>query len=152
MLKNLITLFTVSVFFSCQKDHTTINKRKPDTLKSYPTEKQITKKYTDPKKSDPYRCTIDNALQTIIKLPEVQKESAFVDSISAGKKALSFMLDSLDMGSKPFYMVKTGFNGEMRWETYTTFYIDKNNCKTIFVDEVVSGDILSLEDWRKSQK
>lgn len=74
-------------------------------------------------------CDVNEVFDLINDLPEVQKQSKFVDSISSGKKRLSFMTDSLEINKQPFYMIKTGFNGEFHWETYTTFYINKNNCK-----------------------
>ncbi|GAA5088744.1 hypothetical protein GCM10023210_12700 [Chryseobacterium ginsengisoli] len=94
-------------------------------------------------------CNINKALDLINNLPEVQKQSKFVDSISLNKKRLSFMTDSLELDKQAYYMIKTGFSGEFHWETYTIFYINKNNCNEILVDETVTGDIISLKKWRK---
>lgn len=106
-------------------------------------------KFYEIKKKINQQCNIDSALDLINSLPEVQKQSKFVDSISSNKKHLSFMTDSLEINKQPYYMIKTGFSGEFHWDTYTIFYINKDNCKEILVDETVSGDIISLEKWRK---
>lgn len=94
------------------------------------------------------KCDTDGAINTINSLQEVQKQSKYVDSISLNKKHLSFMTDSLEIENKQYYRVKTGYNGQFHWETYTIFYIEKNNCNNILVDEVVSGEIISLDKWR----
>lgn len=94
------------------------------------------------------KCNIDEAMNFVNGLREVKKQSKFVDSISDNKKHLSFMIDSLEIKQQPYYRIKTGYDGTFHWETYTIFYINKNNCSTILVDEVISGEILSLEKWR----
>jgi len=106
----------------------------------------------DGQKTKAKNCNSDDAMNTVNALPEVKKQSQYVDSLSAGKKHLSFMVDSLKMKNKPFYSVKTGFNGPLRWETYTIFYIDKNNCSNVMVNDVLSGNIITLEQWRNSNK
>lgn len=106
----------------------------------------------DGQKTKPKNCNSDEAMNTVNALPEVKKQSKYVDSLSKGKQHLSFMVDSLTVKNKPFYRVKTGFDGPMRWETYTIFYVDKNNCSDVLVDDVVSGNIISLEQWRNLNK
>jgi SH3-like domain-containing protein len=95
------------------------------------------------------RCSIDGAINVVNSLPEVKKQSKFVDSISQNKKHLSFITDSIEIKNHQYYMIKTGFNGQFHWETYTIFYVDKNNCSEILVDEVVSGEIMPINKWRK---
>lgn len=153
-INNLTYIFIISALIGCKKTDNTIPKRTTDTVKSEQQSKnQIAEVPIDHQKSDIIdHCNIDNALKIIIKLPEVQKESKFVDSIFSGKKRLSFMTDSLEINDTSYYMIKTGFNGELHWETYTTFFIDKNNCKKILVDEVVSGDAIPLEEWRATHE
>lgn len=106
----------------------------------------------DGQKSKNNKCSVDNAIKTINMLPEVQLQSKYVDSLSKNKKHLSFITDSLELNHKKYYRVKTGLNGEFHWETYTIFYVNRNNCSEVLVDEVISGDILTLEQWRKFKK
>jgi hypothetical protein len=91
-------------------------------------------------------------MKTINTLPEVKKQSKYVDSLSSNKKHLSFMIDSLDIKKQLYYRIKTGYDGATHWETYTIFYVDKNNCGKILIDEVISGEIISLEKWRTLNK
>ena len=113
-------------------------------------EDELPKFYGIKNKITEEKCNIEKALDLINNLTEVKNQSKFVDSISSNKKHLSFITDSLELNKQPYYIIKTGFNGKLHWETYTIFYINKNNCKEILVDETVSGDIISLEKWRKS--
>ncbi|MDR2204878.1 MAG: SH3 domain-containing protein [Flavobacteriaceae bacterium] len=106
----------------------------------------------DGQKPKSEKCDADDAINIINNLLEVQRQSKYVDSISQNKKHLSFMIDSLEIDHKQYYEVKTGFNTEFHWETYTIFYVDKNNCNTIMVNEVISSEIISLEEWRELNK
>ncbi|KQT18240.1 hypothetical protein ASG31_05790 [Chryseobacterium sp. Leaf404] len=142
LIKNLTSIVISLLLVGCEKKNTTKLKEKEKQHNDGvpPKNKKV---------STNNSCNIKNALKIIYELPEVQKESTFVDSISSGKKRLSFMTDSLEIDNKSYYMVKTGFNGELHWETYTTFFIDKDNCKEILVDEVISGDAIPLDQWSK---
>ncbi|WP_165601928.1 SH3 domain-containing protein [Chryseobacterium contaminans] len=62
------------------------------------------------------------------------------------------MTDTIKYNNKQYYRIKTGFSGQFHWETYTIFYVDKNNCKNVMVDETISGDIITLEKWRSLNK
>ncbi|AZB25458.1 SH3 domain-containing protein [Chryseobacterium bernardetii] len=106
----------------------------------------------DGQKSKNSTCSVDNAIKTINSLPEVQKQSKFVDSLSKNRQHLSFMTDTIKYNNKQYYRIKTGFSGQFHWETYTIFYVDKNNCKSVMVDETISGDIITLEKWRNLNK
>ncbi|MGI9650138.1 SH3 domain-containing protein [Chryseobacterium sp. RLHN22] len=99
-------------------------------------------------KTKSQKCNIDKAIIAINGLEEVQKQNKYVDSISDNKKKLSFMTDSLEINHHLYYRIKTGLNSEFHWETYTIFYVDKNDCSTIMVDEVISGNIITLNKWR----
>lgn len=102
----------------------------------------------DGKKLIKQKCTFDQAISTINNLPEVRKQSEYIDSLSQHKKRLSFMTDTLKINKREYYSVKTGVNGQFHWETYTIFYIEKDNCNHILVDEVISGEVITLEKWR----
>ncbi|WP_409416350.1 hypothetical protein [Flavobacterium sp. PS2] len=93
--------------------------------------------------------TEDLAIQTISKLKEVQLQQKYIDSISNHTKGVSYMTDEKIIKNKAYYEVATGYNGELRWETYYLFYVNKKNCDDIYVNEVVSGDIISIAQWRK---
>lgn len=106
----------------------------------------------DGQKAKNKNCTVDDAIHTINSLSEVKKQSKYVDSLSQNKKHLSFMTDSLEISHHQYYRIKTGFDGEYHWETYTIFYVNKNDCSQVMVDEVILGDIITLEKWRTLNK
>ncbi|KQT24179.1 hypothetical protein ASG22_09190 [Chryseobacterium sp. Leaf405] len=97
-------------------------------------------------------CNKDTAIKIIGELSESKLQTKYIDSISHHKRGLSFMIDSLKIKNEDFYEVKTGYNGEFHWETYHIFYVNKNNCKKILINEVVSGNIIPIDTWRKLQK
>ena len=48
-----------------------------------------------------------------------------------------------------FYEIEVGYNSEMRFETYYTFYIEKGKCNNIKVLDTIEGDTITLSKWRK---
>ncbi|MCV9927214.1 hypothetical protein OIU83_06100 [Flavobacterium sp. LS1R49] len=93
--------------------------------------------------------TEDQAIQVISELKEVQLQQKYIDSISNHTKGVSYMTDDKIIKNKSYFEVATGYNGETRWETYNLFYVNKKNCNDIYVNEVVSGDIIPIAQWRK---
>jgi len=99
------------------------------------------------------QCSLDKAKMTILALDEVKARAKIIDSISKGKRGISFFMpDSLDIEGKPYYELRVGYNSEIRFETYYLFYIDRNNCATIKIMDPVEGDIVPLDEWRKTNK
>lgn len=96
-------------------------------------------------------CSLDIAENEIIKLEEVDSKAKFIDSISNHKKGIALISDSLDIEGKPFFEIKTGYNSDIRFETYFTFYVEKGNCSNIKIFEPVEGNIISLSEWRNNK-
>ncbi|QYS91620.1 hypothetical protein JJC04_02235 [Flavobacterium covae] len=59
------------------------------------------------------------------------------------------MSDSLVVENKTFYQIKTGYNSDIRFETYFTFNVEKGNCENIKVLEPIEGNMISLSEWRE---
>ncbi|UHO37073.1 SH3 domain-containing protein [Chryseobacterium capnotolerans] len=156
MMKNLIvfSLVFLSLLISCKNDQPKKIVEKMQTIKIFFFLYSFLFCFTscDGQKSKNSTCSVDNAIKTINSLPEVQKQSEFVDSLSKSRQHLSFMTDTIKYNNKQYYRIKTGFSGQFHWETYTIFYVDKNNCKSVMVDETISGDIITLEKWRNLNK
>lgn len=89
------------------------------------------------------------AIQIIIQLKETQKQQKYIESITNNKKGVSYMTNTKIIKNQEYFEVSTGYNGDDRWESYDTFYVNKKNCYEIYVFDVVSGDIISLAQWRK---
>lgn len=105
-----------------------------------------------PVKSESKKCFLDEAENTILELQEVKIKAALIDSISKHKSGISFMPDSLMLKGVPFYEIKTGYNSEIRFESYYTFYVEKGDCDNIKILEPIEGDIVSLLEWRKNKE
>ena len=96
-------------------------------------------------------CSVEAVVRKLNELEEIKEQKAVLDSLFADKPNISFMVDSADVNGKQVYTVTAGFNGELRYEPYYHFYVNKATCGDIEVMDVVSGDYLTLEEWRKSR-
>ena len=96
-----------------------------------------------------YCGTEKQAIMTISRLSEVKKQQVYIDSISKFTKGLSYMTEDDGYKDKDCYRIKVGFSGKFHWDTYFIFLINKKNCEDIYIDEVVSGEIMSLSQWRR---
>ncbi|MEB3800088.1 hypothetical protein INQ45_02990 [Flavobacterium columnare] len=94
-------------------------------------------------------CDLNQAQNEILGLNEVVKQNHFIDSIYNHKKGISLMSDSLVVENKTFYQIKTGYNSDIRFETYFTFNVEKGNCENIKVLEPIEGNMISLSEWRE---
>jgi len=93
---------------------------------------------------------IQNKILGILeKLPEFNRIQNTIDSISNQKKGVATIIEKSDLSEAPGYRVQAGFNGDDRFETFMTFYI---NSKTFEVKifSTQSNEVLSLEEWRIS--
>lgn len=103
-------------------------------------------------KSKNIQCNKDIAIKSILELPETKKQSKYIDSISNHKKGISIMIDSLEVKAEDYYEIKTGYNGKLHWETYNIYYVNRKNCMEILINDVTSGNIIPINDWRNKQK
>jgi hypothetical protein len=87
-------------------------------------------------------------LDKIYKIPEVRKKSHFIDSLTNHKHGISMIITKRPSANEPYYMVQVGYNNEIRFEPYYIFCVYKKNL-VIKVYDTSSGEIISLEDWRK---
>lgn len=92
-----------------------------------------------------------DAIMIISRLSEVKKDQKYIDSLSKHKKGVSYMIENEKINGKDCYRIKEGYSDEFHWDTYTIFYINKNDCSKIYVDDVLSGDMITLQQWRKQQ-
>ena len=51
----------------------------------------------------------------------------------------------------PYFSVKVGYDGDTRFETYYLFYVDAKTLE-VKVEDIVSGEVLSLDEWRKQKQ
>lgn len=94
-------------------------------------------------------CTEEQALEAIRKLPEIVKQQQYLDSLTNHTKGVAYMTNSKTIDGRDFYEIAAGYNGELRWENYYIFYVDKQDCSNISVIDPVEGNIISIEEWHK---
>ena len=82
-------------------------------------------------------------------LKEVIESDKHINAISHHKKGIAFMIEEPNVDEKDYY-ARVGYNGEERFETYYNFYINPTT-KQITIDEPISGERLTLEEWRKNK-
>lgn len=106
----------------------------------------------------------DNILSRLIDLlekevPEIEKHRKDIDAYNAKhgtKVTLSYMLynvpqeDSQDKYERNYYIVNVGDNMEDRLASWQFFYINKEMTE-ILVDDIVSGELISLDKWREQE-
>lgn len=98
------------------------------------------------------KCNLSQAENAVFELDEVKKKYNLIDSISNHKEGISFMSDSLELNGIQFFEIRVGYNSELRFESYYTFYVEKENCSNIKIFEPIEGKIITLNDWRNLEK
>src|SRR5690349_11282831 len=92
---------------------------------------------------------VDSVLQekiedSLLKLSFVKKSNDYIDSFSHHKHGIAFMADSADNK----IIVKAGYNGDERFETYYIFTIDPKTFLIQVMDQTTSNYI-SIEEYLK---
>lgn len=85
---------------------------------------------------------------TLFKIPEVQIIQKRIDSITNHKHRISFIPDTL---LNHTYIIRAGYNSELRFENYFTFYVDSST----FAIKIYNVDVdsaVSLNEYRKTNK
>lgn len=91
------------------------------------------------------------AVDALMALPEIKAWSAHIEKASGGRAHGAVMETSPDVrliDGKPYYdlnFVENTPDAAHRWESFVV----SQDGKRILVDDVVSGELISLEQWRK---
>ncbi|GAA4770950.1 MULTISPECIES: SH3 domain-containing protein [Flavobacterium] len=95
----------------------------------------------------------ETVIEKISEINEIKIKQKYIDSISNKTRGVSYIIDEVKkINGKEFYVVKTGVNGKSRWESFYTFYVNKKNCNDICVDNPITGEIITLVEWRSDKK
>ncbi|NML37601.1 hypothetical protein HHL17_10400 [Chitinophaga sp. G-6-1-13] len=95
--------------------------------------------------------TEEETLKKIAALPEVKEAQKQIDSISNHTHGVSYITHVDTIDHKYYYKIEVGYESSIRRENYFIFYVEKGDCNNIRVWEPVAGNIVPLEDWRKTQ-
>ncbi|MEP6803045.1 MAG: SH3 domain-containing protein [Flavobacterium sp.] len=93
----------------------------------------------------------DAAIKIISELAEVKIDQKYIDSLTQHKKGVSYMVDNEIINGQDCFRIKTGYNGKFHLETYNIFYVNKLDCKKIYINDIMAGDIITLQQWRKKK-
>ncbi|WP_257572331.1 hypothetical protein [Janthinobacterium sp. UMAB-60] len=91
------------------------------------------------------------AVDALMALPEIKAWSAHIEKASGGRAHGAVMETSPDarlIDGKPYYdlnFVENTPDAAHRWESFVV----SQDGKRILVDDIVSGELISLEQWRK---
>lgn len=88
-------------------------------------------------------------LNKIAALPEFKTSNRYIDSLTGHAHGLSSMIFKPTDGFRNYY-VQVGYDNKERFETYYTFYVDSVTMN-IRLTDVLEGDVVSLEEWRKRE-
>ncbi len=83
---------------------------------------------------------------TLLSLKEVQEKNLLIDSLTNHKQGISFITEK-PSETEPNWSIQVGYNCDERFETYFQFYINPES-KQISILDFISGNKLSLENWR----
>jgi len=92
----------------------------------------------------------DKITGVLMKLPFIKKANAYIDSFSEHKHGIAFMVDSLGKNETEIY-VQAGYNGDQRFETYYSFYVNPKTM-AIQVYDVVNDKKMTVKEYIKSQQ
>ena len=81
-------------------------------------------------------------------MEEVIEKRRLLDSLFNSQKGISLITDSTEIDKIPFYKIEVGYNSEIRYETYYTFYVEKGNCDNVKVINI-DGEIIDINKWRE---
>ncbi|UHO38503.1 hypothetical protein H5J24_23880 [Chryseobacterium capnotolerans] len=96
-------------------------------------------------------CFSTNFMEKILDLEEIKDQAKFLDSQTQGKGKIGFLVDSTKVNTGWDYSISVGYNGPDRFETYHIFHASSAQCNTLAILEPVSGEYISIEQWRKSK-
>ncbi|MBL3548547.1 hypothetical protein [Chryseobacterium sp. KMC2] len=94
-------------------------------------------------------CNSSHFMKKILELDEMKTQAKFLDSVTHGKSRIAFLVDSTRVKNVWEYSFSAGYNGPDRFETYHIFYASSDQCNALKIAEPVSGETLSIEEWRK---
>lgn len=94
-------------------------------------------------------CNSSHFMKKILELDEMKAQAKFLDSLTKGKSGIAFLTDSTKVKDGWEYSISAGYNEPDRFETYHIFYASSKDCNMLKIAEPVSGETLTIEEWRK---
>ena len=89
----------------------------------------------------------DKVMKAVTDLPEYNDAAVHVKAMTNGEQSLSSIIEAPNADHSE-YFIQVGYNQETWFETYYFFYVNPETFE-IFIEDVIEGDVVSIETWRK---
>ncbi len=90
----------------------------------------------------------EKVLDTLSGLPEIKILQKRIDSMSNHKYRISFIIDTL---IEDQYMIRAGYNGDLRFENYFNFSVNSETLE-IRIEDYQTDGLIKLSDYRRIKK
>ena len=91
----------------------------------------------------------DKVMKAVTDLPEYNDAAVHVKAMTNGEQSLSSIIEAPNADHRE-YFIQVGYNQETWFETYYFFYVNPETFE-IFIEDVIEGDVVSIETWRKRE-
>nr|WP_311458121.1 hypothetical protein [uncultured Capnocytophaga sp.] len=137
---------------SCQ------NQSKSSTQEEVPTQEQaLSKERPNPAAGETdttaQSLTEDQVVDLVFTLPITQKVHNQIRKATQGQRGVSVIVDpqkTMNNGQE-YYVVRMGYNGEDRYETYHILYVNKQDKNDILVVDPIEDTIIPLAQWEQEK-
>lgn len=93
----------------------------------------------------------DEVVDLVLALPITQRANKQISEATKGQKGVSVMVEpeeTIEHGQK-YYVVRIGYNGNDRYETYHLLYVNKQDRGDIRIEDPIEGTIIPLAQWEE---
>ena len=93
----------------------------------------------------------DEVVDLVLALPITQRANKQINEATKGQKGVSVMVEpeeTIEHGQK-YYVVRIGYNGNDRYETYHLLYVNKQDRSDIRIEAPIEGTIIPLAQWEE---
>jgi hypothetical protein len=101
------------------------------------------------KVSKDHTITQDEAIEMVMRLPEVKESVAYVRKHSKDKRLLFAMIYGEPSKEQPYWWVVVGEDNGMSFVTHVGFFVYVKTGRIMYLD-TLEGKSISLRAWRKS--
>ena len=87
----------------------------------------------------------------VLALPITQKVYSQIKKATQGQGGVSVIVEpeeTIEHGQK-YYVVRIGYNGNDRYETYHLLYVNKQDRSDIRIEDPIEGTIIPLAQWKE---
>ena len=97
--------------------------------------------------------TEDEVVDLVLALPLTPKVYSQIKKATQGQGGVSVIVEpqeAIEQGQK-YYVVRIGYNGNERYETYHLLYVNKQDKNDILVVDTIEDTIIPLAQWEQEK-